>query len=742
MDNYVGKRLDGRYEIQEIIGVGGMAVVYKAYDSIDDRVVAVKILKDEYLANEEFRRRFKNESKAIAVLSHPNIVKVYDVSYGDKLQYIVMEYIEGITLKEYIDKVGTVNWKEAVHFITQILRALQHAHDKGIVHRDVKPQNIMLVQNGNIKVADFGIARFSRSETRTMSGNAIGSVHYISPEQARGDITDDKADIYSVGVVMYEMLTGQVPFQSENSVSVAIMQLQAEPKNPREINNSIPIGLEQIVMHAMQKNTRDRYQSAAEMLLDLEEFKRNPSVKFEYNHFVDNDPTKFIGKTTNQNHLPVNDVNEGNDEDENEVRSRFLPVIIGVTCGILILVAIITGVFALSNYLKKGDKIEVPNFVEKNYYSEIDGNTEYNDFSFKTVELKNLELPEGQVIKQSPESGEKIFKDGTVTLTIAIGNKMVPVPDVYNLLLPQAKKTLENLGFKVDAVPEADQTVEDGTVLRTAPEQGEEAEKGSTITVYYASENNLVEVPNLLGWSMKIEDAKRILETAHLVLDEKVSSENSVEKAGIVIKQSYDGGLKVPIGTKIAVTVSTGIPPESTAEIKIKLPNYAARIGKLITSLNNVIVDEKTLLLDGSEYAFEINGTGKSNTLKVLVDSILFYECKIDFTVVPAKVSEEKDYSHSTETTQSPTNSLTKVEVPYVIGLSQNDAVNELMNAGFMGENIMVIDEYVSDPNKIGKVISQNPEYNIFKKYTFDTLITLNVGIAMNETGTTSLSGD
>ena len=205
MDNYVGKRLDGRYELQEVIGVGGMAVVYKAYDNIDDRTVAVKILKDEFLASEEFRRRFKNESKAIAVLSHPNIVKVYDVSYGDKLQYIVMEYVEGITLKEYIEQQGVISWKETVHFTTQILRALQHAHDKGIVHRDIKPQNIMLLENGTIKVTDFGIARFSRSETRTMTDTAIGSVHYISPEQACGEESDAKSDIYSVGVRLAEI---------------------------------------------------------------------------------------------------------------------------------------------------------------------------------------------------------------------------------------------------------------------------------------------------------------------------------------------------------------------------------------------------------------------------------------------------------------------------------------------------------------------------------------------------------
>lgn len=300
MDKYVGKRLDGRYEIKEVIGVGGMAYVYKAYDSIDDRTVAVKILKDEYLANEEFTRRFKNESKAIAILSHPNIVKVYDVSFGERLQYIVMEYIDGITLKEYIEQQQDIKWKEAVHFTVQILRALQHAHDKGIVHRDIKPQNIMLLPDGTIKVTDFGIARFSRNEIRATSATdkAIGSVHYISPEQARGDITDEKADIYSTGVMLYEMLTGRLPFEADSAVSVAIMQLQSEPKQPREINPSIPEGLEEITIKAMQKDPAKRYQSAAEMLYDIDEFKRNPSIHFEYKYFVDETPTRFVEAIT------------------------------------------------------------------------------------------------------------------------------------------------------------------------------------------------------------------------------------------------------------------------------------------------------------------------------------------------------------------------------------------------------------------------------------------------------------
>ena len=282
MENYVGKRLDSRYEIHEIIGVGGMSVVYKAYDNVDDRIVAVKILKEEFANDDEFVRRFKNESKAIAVLSHPNIVKVYDVSFGDKIQYIVMEYVDGITLKEYIQKQGIITWNDAVYFISQILKALQHAHDKGIVHRDIKPQNIILLSTGEIKVTDFGIARFSRTETRTLTENAIGSVHYISPEQAKGELTDERADIYSLGVVFYEMLTGTVPFEADSAVSVALMQVRDDAKRLTDINPDIPIGLEQICFHAMQKNPLERYQTATEMLLDLEEVIRNPNATFDY----------------------------------------------------------------------------------------------------------------------------------------------------------------------------------------------------------------------------------------------------------------------------------------------------------------------------------------------------------------------------------------------------------------------------------------------------------------------------
>ena len=282
MDKNIGKKLDGRYEITELIGVGGMAEVYKGVDVIDNKNVAIKILKKEFAENEEFLRRFRNESKAIAVLSHPNIVKIYDVGFSEKIQYIVMEYIDGITLKEYIEEEKVLTWKDTVHFVIQILRALQHAHDKGIVHRDIKPQNIMMFTDGTIKVMDFGIAKFASEQGKTATDQAIGSVHYISPEQASGNVTDAKSDIYSVGAMMYEMLTGRKPFDSDNPVAIAVMHMHDIPERPRAVNPEIPDGLEEIVLRAMEKDPADRYQSTGDMIADIERFKSNPAVTFGY----------------------------------------------------------------------------------------------------------------------------------------------------------------------------------------------------------------------------------------------------------------------------------------------------------------------------------------------------------------------------------------------------------------------------------------------------------------------------
>ncbi len=719
MDNYIGKRLDGRYEIQEVIGVGGMAVVYKAYDSIDDRTVAVKILKDEYLASEEFRRRFKNESKAIAVLSHPNIVKVYDVSYGDKLQYIVMEYVEGITLKEYIEQQGVISWKETVHFTTQILRALQHAHDKGIVHRDIKPQNIMLLENGTIKVTDFGIARFSRSETRTMTDTAIGSVHYISPEQARGDITDDKSDIYSVGVVMYEMLTGELPFQSDNSVSVAIMQLQTDPKKPREINSSIPEGLEQITMRAMQKNPKDRYQSAAEMILDLEEFKRNPSVRFDYSYFVDNEPTKFVDKTApvTASMAPVSDntprTPENPEEETTEPeKNKMIPILSGVIIGFIAVIGIIMACLYFFTDVFNS-KLTVPKLINKNYAEEILNNKEYDDFVIKVNEVQNSFYEPGQVYAQDPAAGTKVDKSNNViTLTVAVSEEKASVPNVLKYQLNDGITKLKNAGFEVYSVPQQS-SEKAGTILSTSPEYGREVAKGSTITIYYASEQELVEVPKLIDETL--ENAKAILESVNLELDDNVEEKDSDKPKGTVIEQSYKENEKVPEGTKIKVTVSTGVPSSSEANISFKLPKYSGGVSKTIKAANNNnVFMEQSVILDGSEYTITVNGSGSSNQIKVYIDSELYYECNVDFTKSPAQITNAKQYSISES-----------AAIPNVVGSSEAAAISTLKNHGFTSIDVNYTS--VLDSSNNGVVLSQSPK-NTSREYPLSTTITLTVG--------------
>ena len=573
MENYVGKRLDGRYEIMEIIGVGGMAVVYKAFDNIDNRIVAVKILKDEFLANEDFRRRFKNESKAISVLSHKNIVKVYDVSYGDRLQYIVMEYVNGITLKEYIEQQGTINTREAIYFVTQILRALQHAHDKGIVHRDIKPQNIMLTSDGTIKVTDFGIARFSRSETETMNGQAIGSVHYISPEQAKGSVTDAKTDIYSVGVVLYEMLTGKLPFQSENAVSVALMQLQNDPVMPREINPDIPVGLEQIVLRAMQKNLNDRYQSASEMLMDIEKFKNNPNIKFDYSYFVDSQPTRYVstGGTVATNEpvreaeepktvepIEDNDYDEDNDVSEKS-KKRTIAVLSGVLVVVVIFAAVLFAVFASG-----GGGYKVPNLVGLNFTQDVMNNQKYSMFQFEIIDDNESDEPSGTILSQDPSRG-KLGRGGKITLTVAKAGTKVKVPDVYGYEYTSAERTLKSESFEVNIVKENSDTKDPGTVIRTSPARGEMAEAGALITLYVATneETEPVDVPDLLGKT--VEEAEKLLEDAGLVLDADATEyrASSATKGTII---GYDKiGEQVLPGTAIAVYVSTGVLPQ-TAE--------------------------------------------------------------------------------------------------------------------------------------------------------------------------------
>ena len=573
MDNYVGKRLDGRYEIMEVLGIGGMAVVYKAFDNIDHRIVAVKILKDEFLANPDFKRRFMNESKAISVLSHPNIVKVYDVSYGEILQYIVMEYVDGISLKEYIEQQGVIDPREALYFVTQILRALQHAHDKGIVHRDIKPQNIMLISDGTIKVTDFGIARFSRSETRTMTDGAIGSVHYISPEQAKGSVTDAKTDLYAVGVMLYEMLTGRLPFQSDNAVSVAHMQLHNDPVKHTAINPSIPVGLEQIIIRAMQKNQNDRYQSASEILMDIEAFKRNPNIKFDYSYFNDSvkkelpedrppvkTPLKPV-KTKEPVRTAKSDYGDSADDSEDlSSKKKTIAVLCGVLCALVIFA------IALVTFFLPGSKgVAVPDLVGKNFFTEVMNNSAYVDFGFEPITVDDSDEPSGTIIDQSPAGG-KVQKGSKITVYISISAAKVNVPDVYGYEYTSAETVLKGEGFEVTIIKEKNDEVEIGKVIRTSPRKNASVEYGSLITIYVATSEEIepVEVPNLVG--MTIAEAKRALEAVGLVLNSaRTEYRPSTSPEGRIIGHELIGEMALP-GTSVAVFVSTGKPPEETTE--------------------------------------------------------------------------------------------------------------------------------------------------------------------------------
>lgn len=622
MDNYVGKRLDGRYEIQEIVGVGGMSVVYKAYDNVDDRVVAVKILKDEFLTNDDFVRRFKNESKAIALLSHPNIVKVYDVSFGEKLQYIVMEYVDGITLKEYIQKQGAITWNDALFFTTQILKALQHAHDKGIVHRDIKPQNIILLPNGNIKVADFGIARFSRSETRTLTDTAIGSVHYISPEQAKGEFTDEKADIYSVGVVLYEMLAGKVPFEAESAVSVALMQLQNNAKRLTEINPDIPLGLEQICIHAMQKDPKDRYQSATEMLLDVEEVINNPKTVFDYSCFVDKSPTKYISNTDKITaETPVineKPIEKAVDTDEDEVEyydpDHKKKVISAVLIGIIILVtAAVLLVMAITGSFKTSTNT-LDNFVGFSY-DELISSNKY-DYEFVLEQKKTDEVEPGIVVDQSPEAGSKVISGSQVKLVVSASMDDINVPNIYNLNDEKAKKALANEGltnYKFTTI--SSETVEEGLVVYTEPKAGTVVSSDTQIVVFVSSgpttkEVVNIEVPDVTG--LKQEGARAFLEKMGFK-NVNFVTQDDLRPKGVVISQSPAAGSSATADDKIKVVISSGettttTKPTSKVSLSVSLPKIVDESGEYITDTLEVTIDGETYL----NQAVTLNGTNAS----------------------------------------------------------------------------------------------------------------------------------
>lgn len=618
MDNYVGKRLDGRYEVQEIIGVGGMSVVYKAYDNVDDRIVAIKILKDEFLNNEEFKRRFKNESKAIALLSHENIVRVYDVNFGEKLQYIVMEYIDGITLKEYINKQNSITWNDAVYFMTQILRAVQHAHDKGIVHRDIKPQNIILLPNGTLKVTDFGIARFSRSETKTLTEQAIGSVHYIAPEQAKGEQTDERADIYSMGVVLYEMLAGKVPFDSENAVSVALMQVQANAEKLTQINPNIPKGLEQICVHAMQKNPDDRYQSATEMLLDIEEIIKNPNTVFNYASNTESQ-TKSVPIVTDDRY------NEEYDEavDYEAERKHKKKMIAAVTIGVIVLIAAVVGVIYMftSGINTKTHTLE--NFVGYSY-DELQNSKDYK-YEFVAEYQKTDEKEPGIILSQSPEAGSKITEGSTVTLVVAASEKDITMPNVYGLTLEMAEQTLKQSELSIfKAMKINSDTVEEGKVIYTDPKANSIVSGDQEITIYVSDGPSTttiekIKIPDVIGLT---KSGAREFLTKYGFTNVEFKTQDSTYPKDVVISQSPSVGSSAKATDKITVIVSTGVtttePQTVDVTLDVLLPKIEGKSDTLTVELDGKTYTSTNYDMDGSKVVIKVTvDANKSQNIRI-----------------------------------------------------------------------------------------------------------------------------
>ncbi len=593
MDRYIGKLLDNRYEILERVGVGGMAVVYKARCHRLNRLVAVKILKPELAQDAEFRRRFHDESQAVAMLSHPNIMAVYDVSSSDDLDYIVMELLDGITLKQYMQKKGLpLNWREALHFITQIMKALSHAHNRGIIHRDIKPQNIMVLRDGSVKVTDFGIARLTSAAQATLTQEALGSVHYISPEQARGSHIDTRADIYSAGVVLYEMTAGRLPYEGDTPVSVAIQHINSIPLSTRDINPDIPEALESITMKAMASDADKRYVSAEAMLADLEEFRKNPGINFEYAHEelfhsaasgaagaavvqVD-EPTIVRGgssagdtsaeaKTKRRSRKESEESYDDEDDYDDRRRGGVIPIILAVLAILIFLAGI--GYFLWSTIFggiitDHSEEIMVPNLIGMTM-EEVNRDLALGNIDdvFKIVEGKTLisDKPAGQIIDQDPGANEaKKGDEIIITVDISSGPELITMPDLENKEYRQALSVLKNeLKLKVEAVYEYSDEINRNHVIRTEPGAYFDVNPKQTVYLVISKgpEIKKVPVPNFMN--RKIDDVMIIVNMMGLQAEVLETPDETTEK-GTVIYQSVIAETEVEVGTTIVFHISSG----------------------------------------------------------------------------------------------------------------------------------------------------------------------------------------
>ena len=644
MDQNIGKVLDNRYEIVELIGVGGMAKVYKARCQRLNRMVAVKILRDDLSQDSDFRRRFRDESQAVAMLSHPNIVAVYDVSRSDDLEYIVMELIDGISLKQYMQKKGNkLNWREALHFITQIVKGLGHAHSRGIIHRDIKPHNIMVLRDGSVKVADFGIARLASAGHSTLTQETLGSVHYISPEQARGSHIDARSDLYSAGVVLYEMITGRLPFEGDSPVSVAIQHINSIPLSPRELNADVPEALERITMKAMASNVDKRYDSAEAMVADLEEFRKNPNINFDYTveelktaaeeapvgaektqkvsvgalgHGTRVQPEKRTELLPWKRGAKTDRVTEADDD---EAQGEVWPIFVAIAAILLVVVGVLYFLTGLIRpmFQPTPDYI-VPDLVGK-IYSEVELDTELlGDFGVVLAERVTSEEPEGTILKQIPDA-ESTVKDpkAQISLTISSGPEIIVMPSVVGQEYHKALVTLQNMGLFVP-VPSyaAHEEVPTNHVISHTPLEGTQLRPGDRVDLVVSTgpSEKLELVPLFIGQTE--EWARNKIDLQNLKLGSVFQVWSAEIEAGIVVDQSIDAYTEVPQGTQINLQVSKGPDPNArpsasnTKTVSVTLPVDAGQIRVTLKDGVSVVSEQTVDTTMNAVATFRVSGSG------------------------------------------------------------------------------------------------------------------------------------
>ena len=669
MDKYIGRLLDGRYEILEIIGTGGMAVVYKARCHRLNRLVAIKILKDEFARDEEFRRRFRAEGEAVAMLSHPNIVQVYDVSSSETADYIVMELIDGISLKQYMEKRGSLNWKETLHFAMQIATGLEHAHSRSIVHRDIKPHNVMVLKNGSVKVMDFGIARVM-TKSNTLTKEALGSVHYISPEQAKGSFTDNRSDIYSLGVVMYEMMTGRPPYDGESPVAVAIQHINGGAVLPSTLNPNIPKALEQVILKAMALELKDRYSSATEMLRDMEEFRKDPTIVFAYTR-PDNSarpaipipkPSRPLAERTVQQRGVQQKIQEQSrkrppqprepevrqprrktpEQRKAEERSRVAAIAIVVCSAVAVisLLVFMVSLFTGALWNKEKELVDVPYLVGKVYSDEVADQNPDLVFRFQPQEYSS-NYPTGQVIRQEPAGGSRVVRGTEIVITISLGEEPVVkiMEDLVGVTKEEAQSFLTGQGFLTLVRNETSYVYEAGQVTRTEPSEGTELVEGQTIYLWVSvgPEMILKPMPDVIGMDKEI--AVRVLNQLGFE-NIRFRSVPSSEIPGTVIYQSEQKDQEIDITTEILLEYAqdpseTTAPENSGEDVISKFVPFDLPVREepyeLTIYRDGILVLDATVIQPGvNKYTLELKGRGKQ-TFELYINNVLYSTKTVEF---------------------------------------------------------------------------------------------------------------